>query len=425
MGNIVKKEYYKITFKFSSPLCLGSGENDETDKDILKNSRGIPFIPGSTIAGVCRNALSDFIDTDIKKYFGNVDIATKENRRISSSKESKILFYDAVITNGNPIISVRDSVALDEFRTAIDGAKFDMEVLEPGVTFETFIEQNFENEDEKSVASLVADEFVNGRVFFGAKTMRGYGSITDVCVKKCTFLFNNKETTEAWLDFDMYSESDLWEPYLPIETKKDNTTLVLTLKQVGGISIRKYITEVRSEDEKIVPDQVQLMVSTDGEVLPTIPGSSWAGAFRHHMSSLGLPKEEIADLFGKAEGNKDKKRSRIRFSETVINGASEKTLSRNAIDRFSGGTVGTALFTERTYYNGETKLTISVEGEVGSNVARCISASICDLSNGFLAVGGLSSIGRGVFKVAFLNGREVNNESLYNDVMNILSKEGM
>lgn len=422
MGNIVKKEYYKIAFKLASPLCLGSGENSETDKDILKDSRGIPFIPGSAIAGVCRDSI-DLPEKDIKEYFGDVEIATKEKQKVASAKASKVLFYDAVIVEGNPIISVRDGVGLDEFRTAIDGAKFDMEVLEPGVTFETFIEQNFENENEKSVASLVADEFINGRIFFGAKTMRGYGSITNVCVKKCAFLFDSKENTEAWLDFDMYSESDLWEPYLPIVTKKDNTTLVFTLKQVGGISIRKYITEVRSEDEKIVPDQVQLMVSTDGEVLPTVPGSSWAGAFRHHMSALGLSKEEIANFFGKEEGNKDKKRSRIRFSETVINGASEKTLSRNAIDRFSGGTVGTALFTERTYYNGETELTISIEGDVGHNVARLLSASICDLNNGFLSVGGLSSIGRGVFAVTSLNGKNVKNADLFECVMSILSKE--
>lgn len=424
MGNIVKKEYYKIAFKLASPLCLGSGENSETDKDILKDSRGIPFIPGSAIAGVCRDSL-DLPEKDIKEYLGDVEIATKEKQKVASAKASKVLFYDAVIVEGNPIISVRDGVGLDEFRTAIDGAKFDMEVLEPGgITFETFVEQNFENENEKSVATCVVDAFLNGRVFLGSKSTRGYGSITDVFVKKCTFLFDSKENTEAWLDFDMYSNSDLWAPYyITSKSPEDGITIKLALKQVGGISIRKYTTEVSSEDEKIVPDQVQLKVATNGEEVPTIPGSSWAGAFRHHMASLGLSNEEIYDLFGKVEGKKEKKRSRIRFSETAIKSASEKMQVRNAIDRFSGGTAATALFTEKTYYNGETVLSISINGRVNNNVARVLSASIADLNNGFLSVGGLSSIGRGLFTVTSLNGNKVKGETLFENIMSILPKE--
>ena len=43
-------------------------------------------------------------------------------------------------------ISVRDSVALDEYKTALAGAKFDFEVLEPGIELETWLEQDIKDE---------------------------------------------------------------------------------------------------------------------------------------------------------------------------------------------------------------------------------------------------------------------------------------
>lgn len=36
---------------------------------------------------------------------------------------SKVVFYDAYITNGTPHISRRDGVALDDYKTAKKGAK--------------------------------------------------------------------------------------------------------------------------------------------------------------------------------------------------------------------------------------------------------------------------------------------------------------
>ena len=49
------KKYYRIEFELTSPLAVGSGENNLTDKDIVRDSRGIPYIPGSSLAGVYRS----------------------------------------------------------------------------------------------------------------------------------------------------------------------------------------------------------------------------------------------------------------------------------------------------------------------------------------------------------------------------------
>ena len=85
--------------------------------------------------------------------------------------------------------------------------------------------------------------------------------------------------------------------------------------------------------------------------------------------------------------------------------------TRNAIDRFTGGTVDGALYTEKTYYNGRTVLEITCDfsgnGEKAFSVsederkkfAETMAAAILDLNNGYMAVGGLTAVGRGLFTV--------------------------
>lgn len=61
------KKYYRIEFQLTSPLSVGSGENYITDKDIIKDSRGIPYIPGTSLAGIYRSLFSK---KTAETYFG-------------------------------------------------------------------------------------------------------------------------------------------------------------------------------------------------------------------------------------------------------------------------------------------------------------------------------------------------------------------
>ena len=104
----------------------------------------------------------------------------------------------------------------------------------------------------------------------------------------------------------------------------------------------------------------------------------------------------VDDLFG----TKDKK-SKIIFSESILNGSQPKTVTRNAIDRFSGGTVDAALFTEEARYGGEAELRISMPpvSKLNQSTYDGIFKAMADLSEGILALGGETSIGHGLFKV--------------------------
>ena len=144
----IVKKYYRIEFQLISPLAVGSGENKMTDKDIVRDSSGQPYIPGSTLAGIYRNL---FNSETAKEYFGR-ELTEKEIEQSSIEgknmlTDSRIIVYDAHIKFGDEKMSVvtkRDMVALDDYKTAVTGAKFDFEILEPGVKFVTYIEQNIE-----------------------------------------------------------------------------------------------------------------------------------------------------------------------------------------------------------------------------------------------------------------------------------------
>lgn len=417
-----KKAYLRIQIHTTSSLSIGSGNNDTTDSDIIRDGCGVPFIPGTAIAGVTRHALAYKGKEFISHYFGPLNTEKLE--------ESRLSFYDVFpVDTENLSISVRDQVALDKYKTGIKGAKFDMETLEPGVDFVVIMEQDIGNGDS-DVLDQIACVWKDGRVTFGAKTTRGYGEFTVSDVRKAVFDLTDRESVKSWLGFDMFSPDGWseWSRPSDINVPSDEVTLTLGLRQAegSGLSIRKYTT-VPSDNKESAPDFSQMSIHGG---YPVIPGTSWAGAFRHHILELAEAVEADPDeikkgYFGYADKD-SKRKSDIFFSESILKGAEWKILSRNAIDRFTGGAAYKALYTEKTCYGGSTQLVIrwKKRGQKDdSRFATFLAASVVDLSEGILSIGGETSIGRGVFKVTDINGKSVGGDSaekIYENVRSIL-----
>lgn len=420
------KKYYRITFTLASPLSIGCGEDRLTDSDIVRDSRGLPYIPGTSLAGVYRNLFSG---DEADKYFGRrlteERIQEAENSGENLLTESSVLVYDAQIAGPDKIItSTRDMVALDEYKTSIPGAKFDFEILEPGVTFVTYIEQNMQSADQQIISDEIAQAWLAGEIKLGAKTERGYGHTRCLKAESCTFDLSKEEDMHRWLDFDMYGtdSGDVWTETaaLPRAMREDTVTVRLQLRLPGGISVRRYSTDVGEADYMQITENPRSDIDEKSgeEGTPVIPGTSWAGAFRAQMEKLdgSFAREgRLAEIFfGKVKNNvKDSRRSRIGFSESRLSGGRWVTYTRNAIDRFSGGAADGALYTEKTYYNGETSLEITcdmhgMETDDRKRFARAFSAAVMDLGSGFMAVGGLTAVGRGIFEIekAAINGTE-------------------
>ncbi len=383
--------YYRIEMQLASPMSIGSGRNEATDHDAVRGKDGKPYIPASSIAGVFRHTLD-----------GNTSLQNQIFGVINGNecRSSQIIFYDGqLISKG--ISSVRDCVKLER-KVGVDGAKFDMEVIETGEKFVTFLEIANQNDETDHAIEEMLSKLKAGVLRLGSKTSRGYGAVKISSLKKRIFDLEQEAQLDQWLDFDLYDEIS-WnktEEYTIADDYDGYTRITLQLRQNGAISIRQYVTDVGAEGETL-PDYKHIALR-DGTGI--IPGSSWAGAFRSRY--LEFAGQKAADsLFGYVnEKNKTDMthRSRIVFSESMISDDFPKTMTRNSIDRFSAATKDTALYTERTSYYGKTELNILLADEVTATEKAILAAVILDLHHGFLAVGGLTAVGRGMFHVTGL-----------------------
>lgn len=386
--------YYRIILRLASPLSVGSGKNEFSDHDCIRRNNGSPYIPASSVAGVFRH------------YFdGNRELQENVFGKTGKSPiKSGIIFYDAELLNES-VFSIRDSVQLKN-KTGVDGAKFNMEVVETGAEFVTYIETDGNNSDKQPYVEELLSALRNDILRFGTKTSRGYGMVEIISLKKTGFNLDIPEQLDKWLDFDMFDPS-VWESCGEYEHKTHTGNVFnihIELKQNSPVSIRVYTTDC-AEKNRTSPDYKHITLRNG---LPVIPGTSWAGAFRERFASFA--GEDDADkLFGfvkQAENDNDinkkttvTQRSRIRFSESIIKNAVPKNITRNSIDRFSAKTKDSALYTEKTYYNGETSLNITVPDDITEKEKMCIGAVLYDLSKGYLSVGGLTTVGHGIFSV--------------------------
>lgn len=395
-----RQVYYRIEMQLASPLSVGNGRNETTDHDIVRDKHGKPYIPASSIAGVFRHTLDDDIALQ-NRIFG----MTSGNDSVSS----RVVFYDGKLVFESAE-SVRDSVKLNK-KVGVDGAKFDMETIETGSIFSTIIEIADDAESVDSVVEKMISKLKAGVLRFGTKTSRGYGVVRISSLKKCVF---ESDQLDEWLDFDPLDDRS-WNSIDEYDLSDDLTgysKISLHLMQNGAISIREYSTDV-GENGETLPDFKHISLHDKSEV-SAIPGTSWAGAFRARF--LDFAGQVATDaLFGyvneKNKANPSNK-SRIIFSESVISDNLLKTMTRNSIDRFSAAAKETALYTERTSYNGFTDLTIYLADDATEKERAALGAIILDMHHGFLSVGGLTSVGRGMFRVIDLSVNGIDKSSM-------------
>ena len=405
-----QKTYFKIKIELLSPLSIGDSNSSFADKDIIMNSREEPVIPATSIAGVFRSLESDTFTC--KEIFGDVEINTNvDSSIVSPALESAVMFYDARIVNKSEI-SIRDGIKLNSNKTSETGAKYDYQIVETRAVFIGYIETRSKKATDYVKAMLSI------QISLGSKTTRGFGKVK---ISYCFKEFDLIKQMEEWLDFDMF-ENEAFDNKWIVPTYCNPTQIIrikLKLKQKGGLSIRRYLTDVKRDSEE-QPDYGPLTLKDN---TPVIPGTSWAGMFKSQVVALlgnSENNEDINNAFGfVCEEEKTAQKSKVTFSESQLKGCTEKILVRNAIDRFTNGTKDGALYTEKTVYGGNCELEISIDTrewkvnkkvyKVENIIINAILATIIGINFGFVAVGGLTAVGRGLFTIKNM---EINGKTL-------------
>ena len=101
----------------ASPLSIGSGEQEDTDADVILDASGTPFIPGSALAGVLRSYSKELgLGKEADQLFGTPEGETLGS---GSDRQSRIFCYDTRLEN--VVLGIRDGVKLGEHKTPEQG----------------------------------------------------------------------------------------------------------------------------------------------------------------------------------------------------------------------------------------------------------------------------------------------------------------
>lgn len=379
--------------ELQTPAIIGSGESESSDMDVLKDKRGIPYIPATSFAGILRHKFKKYFPSDkaLEEFWG-------PDGEKSSKRQSSIIFSDLEALD-NPVLVVRDGVKIDNKKgIAQEHAKFDYEVIERGSKFKVFFEINLSEDNlnlSKSVASTIVKLLKDGEIRIGAKTNSGFGRVELKEESVYEFDFSQKDHVIKWFKYlhknELPEPAKITEPPLSLKGNKFMINAYFNIK--NSLLVRDYSIEPD------MPDVVHIH-SLDK---PVLPGTSLKGAVRARadriVKTLGKPESIVNELFGfVAESSKLSKRGRIVVDETLIDGYTEEVQTRIKIDRFTGGTIEGALVESKPLFSNKNpkhiKLRFTINDYKDYEVGLMLLI-LKDLWTGDLPIGGEKSIGRG------------------------------
>ena len=426
----MKKVYYKMILKQTSPLRIGNGIKEQSDSDLMLDGRGLPFVPGTSIAGIVRHMAEDdnvFPKEVLDHLFGTINASGEisDGKAMVDHITSTIIFGDAILPMGlsanDKMISRRDGIKLDEWGITIRKAKYDFQIAEGDNEYISVIEwdgddKNYKAEIEDIIEPILKKLSSEG-LKAGARTSRGFGAFEVGIYKK---VFEFPTDIQTWLEFNPYEADFSNEEKIEGVSKASDNIIEVVFEMKSNFSVRVNTARTELESDGSIPDSVPLE-NAKGD--PVIPGTVWAGVFRHHMHDLlrdaGFDNSfeffsKVDECFGVFKDLKTHHKSLINFSESDISIKNKETqkmsVVRTALDRFTASPQNAALFTEMVYSGGTGVLRISFKKNVlSTEFLELLAACICDLHLGIITIGGACSVGRGIMQIDELrfNGKDI------------------
>ncbi|GEM_PF-601598 len=245
----------------------------------------------------------------------------------------------------------------------------------------------------------------------GKFTTKGFGKIQVLDCKSTWYRLKTSASIRHWL----FRETSTC-IYDKVDTATNITPKDETLVMKLSANIASSLL-VRTQGDKPSMDSTMLTSGKDY----VIPGSSVKGVIRHHaryiLEQMGLwdawsssDRGKLAvgtrfeELFGTDNKEADLIKSRVSVNEVYIKQDDEyivaKPQTRNRIDRFTGGTIDSALFTEEPIWQirDSEEGTVSIEVCVKDCKPEEVGLFVVlfrDMWMGKLTFGGEASVGRG------------------------------
>jgi len=423
-AKIVGKIIIKATVTNTGNFLVGSGKGDTYDFELIKQNGRI-YIPASGFIGMLKKHFDKRVNLKIinskdtkrtselfekqAEYFWGSDKSKQSN-----TSQSHIIIDD-LECNVKPIVMVRDGVAIDTKKgIGIPGHKYDYEFIEKDAEFNLYMEitlrQGFcDDIFLQFVKFIIVEGSTSGNYRQGAFSSHDFGNLIWKGVPEVHLIkFNsgNAENSQKWFDYLKSENGKIDNPAkLPdiFEFKVEKLKSVC----ITGIFSIKNTLMIGASDDSLLQNNLDKTHIKDSKGTPLITSKSIRGPVRHRalkiLNTIGNKNatQIIDGLFGIVdEINNNKKKGKIIFREVSIDKDKIDTKQiqpRIKIDRFTGGTMKTALLSTQPLWHKEEEITLNFEIEKYSNDEIAIMLLVMkDLMNEDLPIGGEKAIGRGV-----------------------------
>ncbi len=429
----------KVTLEAVTPIAVGSGEKSiMTDSVVATDVNGMPYLPGTSVAGLLRHAIGD--EEQAKAIFG-----FQEGKK---GHGSLLSVTDAVMVGleGQPLddlqslndtdgfydhyrfMPIRQHVRIDGKGTAEKSGKFDGQVAFKGTRF-VFEAELCSEQPDKDVFLHVMDLLARPDFRVGSGTRSGYGHVRVVSILTAHLDLQKQTDLESYL-LKSSCLSDIWSAYAPytIPMSEESNGWEHFHVDLFAEDFFLFGSGFSDDEADMTPVREEYVEWTQGESPrpcfkegTLIPASSVKGALLHRTAfwwnklneryaddGRGLAADKnpaVVAIFGTAANDEDViTRGRLIMDDFIVPERDTKIVNHVSIDRFTGGALDGALFTERVTDGAGMQplaLDIYVQQEAFKGDATIRSAfekALDDLRSGMLPLGGGTNRGNGIFR---------------------------
>lgn len=442
----------RLVIETTSPMGVHTGGSDSgRDTQLVRDMNGLPFIPGTSIAGVWRHlGRLCFDESFANDWFGwqkgqpgqeqgqasrltisHAVVHNSQNQPVSGLLQPAELQQDQVLKHLallHPL--VRERVRITDRGVAADQGKFDVTLIPAGTRFSLEVKWQQQYPEQQQEWAQLLGLWGDRRMAFGGGTRNGLGQIKVIACETQYFdLAAGPDMSWELQDFLQSPPPTVCE----LPEPGDSTLNLLadyTMRATGAwrLGSGAQLLGSTSDDGSVAQfpyTEPKIAWSTTGAHLrPKVPVLSGAGVkgllthrllyhynrlqehFADKLSEQELNHyserhaEELCDLLGYA--NKTDARAghlfvddaEIQFQDTLIR-------HHNQIDRFTGGVRQGALFAEEYLYQPEFRVRIwlSAQHQLSAPVKQALQDTLADMKCGLLPVAAGDSRGGGLTEV--------------------------
>ncbi len=362
----------------------------------------------------------------------------------------------------------RQHVRINDRGVAENNGLFDNEIVYKGTRFIFELELKGTKQDEKHWEAILAN--LSSPLFrIGQGTRNGYGKLKIHNLQQRVYDLNNLSDFEAYLNFNP-SFNHKNEGFISNDKKSNDSNLTeyeLFLKPDSFFIFSEGFGDDKADNKPVTPDSFFIFSEGFGddkadnkpvteeiaiyrygtiefEKRTLIPASSIKGALSHrtafHYNRLtgkwadkllspenkqlrdlivkcytGTGNDAVFELFGGAAG--DEKREDGQIGKVILNDFyfsdkevdNDKIFNHVAIDRFTGGALDGALFSEKvsTLVEGDTfEFTVYLDYDKEDTIQKAFEETLKDVCKGLLPLGGMTTKGHGIFTGKVLKGTQ-------------------